>query len=101
MKDRPEINATLGDTKFGSSLKSLEDGDLHRGYFDAGPEGNYEGSLDPDTFYTFKDDKMIEHHAGTKHAGMIEADGYRETHGELDEYGFVRRPTRGGDVERN
>ena len=101
MKEKSEINATVGDTEFGTSLKDLEEGDLSRGYFAAGPEGNYEGSLDGDTYYTFDDGKMTEHHMGTKHAGHIEPDGYRETHGEHDEYGFVRRPTNGNDVERN
>ncbi len=101
MKEKSEITASVGDTKFGTSLKDLDEGDLSRGYYGAAPEDNYEGSLDGDTYLTFKDGKMTEHHAGTLHAGMIEADGYRSPHGADDEYGFVRRPTRGGDVERN
>ena len=101
MKDRSEINRSIGGTKCGSSLKDLDEGDLGRGYYDAAPEGNYEGSLDGDTYFEMKDDKLIERHMGTKHAGHIEPDGYRGSHGEHAEYGFVRRPTRGGDVERN
>ena len=103
MKEKSEITATLGGAKFGTSLKDLEEGDLSRGYFAAAPEGNYEGSLDGDTYYTFDDEKMTKHDVGTLHAGMIEADGYRSPHGADDEYGFVRRPRSddGGDVERN
>ncbi len=101
MKEKSEISATLGGAKFGTSLKDLEEGDFSRGYYDAAPEGNYEGSLDGDTLLSFENGKITEHHMGTRHAGMIEPDGYRSPHGEDDEYGFVRRPTRGGDVERN
>ncbi len=110
MNQKPEISATIGDTKFGTSLKDLEDGDLGHGYFDAAPEGNYEGSLGDESYYSFKDGEMTEHKAGTLHAGMVEPDGYRETHGADDEYGFVRRPQRNPqhasahrwhDVERN
>ncbi len=94
MKDKSEIAASIGGTKFGTSLKDLDEGDFSRGYYDAAPEGNYEGSLEADGF-----------EQGTLHAGFIEADGYRKSHGWDDEYGFVRRPHYGegdgGDVERN
>lgn len=103
MAERREIKATLGDASLGH-LDDMADGDYSRGYFDAGPEGNYEGSLSADCYYEFPEDgPMVKHCAGTKHQGMIEPDGYRASHpGDLPgEYGFVRRPVRRSDVERN
>lgn len=101
MAEKPEITNTLDGTDFGTSLKDLKDGDLSDGYFNAAPAGNYEGSLDSDMYYEYDGDGgMTEHRAGTRHAGQIEADGFRATHGDNDEYGFVRRPVRGSDVER-
>jgi len=38
---------------------------------------------------------------GTLHAGMIEPDGFRRKHGDIGEFGFVRRPLHKTDVERN
>jgi hypothetical protein len=100
-KERAEIRKTLGDADLGY-LDDVQEGDISRGYFAAAPEGNYEGSLDGDTYIEFDDDgKMTEHEAGTMHAGQLEADGYRGTHGNLGEYGFVRRPLHKTDVERN
>ena len=58
MTEKPDIAATVGNTRFGTSLKDLDEGDLSRGYYDAAPEGNYEGSLDGDTYFTFKDGKI-------------------------------------------
>ncbi len=96
-----DIANTVGDTQFGSSLDDLAKGDLERGYFDAGPRGNYEGSLDPTVTYDYSDDGMERVEGGTLHAGMIEPDMFKATHGSKSEYGFVRRPERGSDVERN
>ena len=93
-----DIDNTLGDTQFGTSLKDTKDGDLERGYSDAGPEGNYEGSLDPTVTYDFDDGKMERLEGGTLHPGHIEPDMYRARHGN---YGFVRRPNDRSDVERN
>ena len=101
MAEKPEIANTLDGTSFGTSLKDVKDGDLSDGFFNAAPVDNYEGSLDPDMYYEFDDDgHMTEHRAGTLHAGHIEADGFRATHGDNDEYGFVRRPLNKSDVER-
>ncbi len=100
MAKRPEIHRSLGDASVGH-LKDMEAGDFDRGYFDAAPEGNYEGSLSSDCYYDLTEDGVERRCAGTKHPGMIEADGFRRTHGEDDEYGFVRRPMHRHDVERN
>ena len=84
MAERDSIQNTLGGTQFGSSLKDLADGDLSRGYFDASPEGS-EGYM-----------------AGEVHViDDLEGEGFRRTHGRFDEYGFIRRPSYRGDVERN
>lgn len=101
MAEKNEITNTVGDTGFGTSLNDVKDGDLSDGFFDAAPVDNYEGSLDSDKYYEFDDDgNMTEFRAGTKHAGQIEADGFRPTHGDLQEHGFVRRPLHKSDVER-
>ncbi len=102
MAEKRDIANTLGDTKFGTSLRpDVKSGDLSDGYFNASPDGNYEGSLDSDTYWEIDDDgNMKEFSAGTRHAGHIEADGFRSPHGNNDEYGFVRRPLHGSDVER-
>ncbi len=86
MAERSEIQNTLGGTQFGTALKDLADGDLSRGYFDASPlPQNTEGYM-----------------AGEVHViDDLEGEGFRRTHGRYDEYGFVRRPTSRGDVERN
>ena len=98
-----DIQNTLGGTEFGSSLKDLKDGDLGRGYFNAEPEGNYEGSLDPSIVYDCSgpglECERLE--GGTLHDGFIEPDMNRARHGDLDEYGFLRRPENKSDVERN
>lgn len=98
MKRREETENTLRATNFGSSLDKLEGGDLERGYFDAGPKGNYESSLEhPDN-----DGALFPvSRGGTRHAGHIEPDGYYKMHGTLDQWGFVRRPNYKTDVERN
>lgn len=103
MSERDDIARTLDGTAFGSSLKDLEDGDLTRGFSDAMPEGNYEGSLDPEIHHVWPDDggPPKTYHCGTRHAGHIEPDCNRDTHGDLNEYGFLRRPLHGSDVERN
>lgn len=101
MTERHDISKTLDGTAFGSSLKDLEAGDLTRGYSDGMAEGNYEGSLDPDISCVFTDSGFEEIRGGTKHAGHIEPDNNRARHGDLDEYGFLRRPEHGSDVERN
>ena len=77
--------------------------DCERGYSDGSPRGNYEGSLDTrkDWGWDAGSEAFVERSAGTLHAGQIEADGFRRTHGEMDEYGFVRRPTYKIDVERS
>ncbi len=68
-----DIKNTIGDTKFGTSLADLEDGDLHRGYFDATPVTNTEMATDPSPF-SMDDEKEV---------------------------GFVHRPLYKSDVERN
>lgn len=72
-------------------------GDLESGRFNAAPEGNYEGGL-----YDNKEDGLnlpgIPRH-GTRHAGFLEADGFYESHGNENEYGFLRRPSYKSDVE--
>ena len=84
---QPDQINTVGDTQFGTSLKDCEDGCLDRGYFDAAPEGNYEGYP----------------HV---HAGFIDSEVFRENHFFDDwsprtEAGYVRRVLHKGDVERN
>jgi hypothetical protein len=76
MAERPEIKRTLGDARLGH-LRDMEDGDFSRGYFDAAPEGSYEGSLTDGV--------------GTLHAGHTEPEDFRRRHGLYDEYGFVKR----------
>lgn len=100
MAEEKNIQTTLGGTPIGGGRDDMESGDYSRGYYDAAPVGNYEGSLSPDVSYDFRDGKMIERKLGTLHPGMIEADGFVRTHGDMDEWGFVRRPTRRSDVER-
>ena len=103
MAENKEITNTLDDTDFGTSLTpDVKDGDLSDGFFNAAPDDNYEGSLDSDKYWELDGDgNMNEFSAGTKHAGHIEADGFRATHGDNDEHGFVRRPLRKYDVERH
>ena len=102
MAERDEIKNTIDGTNFGSSLKDLEYGDLSEGCWSAGPEGNYEGSLDSDRgLVCGKDGSFKTVSRGTRHAGHLEADGYYEKHGDLDQWGFVRRPCYDTDVERN
>jgi len=66
-----DTKKTLGGTKFGSSLKDLEDGDLSRGYFNAAPEGQTKPAFSG--------------------VDLVEA----------DEPGFLSRPRYKCDVERN
>ncbi len=86
---------------FAAGGVEVRDGDYDRGYHDAAPVGNYEASLGDDVGYDFSDGKMTERKVGTMHAGQIEDDGYRAQHGDMDQFGFVRRPTHKTDVERN
>ncbi len=102
MKDDAETKATLGDADLGYLNDDVQDGDLSRGHYDAAPRGNYEGSLEPPMqIYDFDSGEVVEKHRGTRHAGHIEPDGFERTHGDQDQYGFVRRPTHRSDVERN
>ena len=86
---------------FGNSHKKVARRDVLTGKPAAGPTGNYEGSLDPHRSIEFGPEGVTEFEGGTLHAGHIKPDGYRRRHGDNDEHGFVRRPTQGGDVERN
>lgn len=97
-----EIKNTLGkDRRFGKGYDDVGAADLERGYFDAAPEGNYEGSLAPaQTVYDFETGEVTEKHVGTMHPGKLEPDGFVRTHGDQDQYGFVRRPMYRSDVER-
>ena len=93
---------TMHGTDLGSSVSGFSEADLARGFCDAGPRGNYEGSLDPTVTYDYDEHgDMIRLEGGTKHPGMLEPDMFKETHGALKEYGLVRRPERRSDVERN
>ncbi|MGE0706095.1 MAG: hypothetical protein AB7I50_23335 [Vicinamibacterales bacterium] len=93
-----ERKITAGED-FGSSLKGFGDADLERGYADARPRGNYEGSLDPTVVYDVGEDgQLIREEGGTLHPGQIEPDGFFE---HPPYHGFVRRPVRRNDVERN
>lgn len=85
MAERNDIQNTVGDTQFGSSLKDCEDGDLSRGYCTAGFDERYEEDMP----------------AGpVRIPGQMSSESYREEHGMHDEYGFVRRPNFRSDVER-
>lgn len=78
MAKNRDIANTIGDTKFGTSMSDLADGDFARGHFNAEPEGDYEHSLEPKPKFHWD--------LGD------EAEG---------DPGFVHRPTYKGDVERN
>lgn len=103
-----EIKRSLGD----ADLSHLDDmsGDDWDCCFDAAPPGNYEGSLanvgrhlDPGRGISSLGGSfpLMGDGEGTLHAGHLEPDGFERTHGKYDEYGFVRRPRYGSDVERN
>lgn len=96
-----DIQNTLKGTDLGGSEGEASPADLDRGYFDAGPKGNYEGTLDPTKYIDTdgKEFKIVE--GGTLHAGQIEPDMYLPEHGDEGQFGFVRRPVRDTDVERN
>lgn len=99
--ERKDIRNTLGDADLGYLDGDVADGDLGRGYYDAGPRGNYEGSLDPTVTHWLTEDGIERREGGTLHPGQIEPDGYYPTHGDLDQYGFVRRPRGRTDVEHH
>ena len=76
--------------------------ELDRGTVEATPSGDYEGELGDDRMWEQNaDGEFVERKVGTLHQGQIEADGWQKNHAPQDEYGFVRRPTRRYDVERN
>lgn len=103
MNDRRNIANTLAGSDTSRSRGDCSESDLARGYSDAAPTENFEASLtDPITTYEMCDGKFTEREVRRlpARAGMIEHDGFERTHGCHDEYGFIRRPTHGGDVER-
>lgn len=102
-RDR-DIQRTIGNTEFGGSLDDESDTDLERGYSDAMPASTYEGSLDPTVTYDYGDfdEPPVRVEGGTRHAGFLEPDDApRRHHGDMGQFGFVRRPERKSDVERN
>ncbi len=76
MAESKDISRTLGDAQLGH-LGDMEDGDFTKGFYDAAPEGNYEGSLS---------DEMA-----TIVPGNTESDAFRRTHGRYGEYGYLKR----------
>lgn len=102
MAENRDTRNTLGDADLGYLEGDVASGDLGRGFYDAAPRGNYEGSLEPPVpVYDFETGRVEERHEGTLHAGQIEPDGFVRNHGDMDQYGFVRRPYWKTDVERN
>ena len=95
-----DIKNSLKDADYAKASGDMGDGDWDRGYYDAAPEGNYEGSLGNDMSYSFANGEYTEAKKGSLDPGMIERNGFERTHGNQDEHGFVRRPLGRGDVER-
>ena len=97
-----DLKNTLRGADLGKSAGDAKNDDLERGYYDAAPGDSYEGSLEPGMpVYDIDSGKVIEKHRGTMRPGSVEPDSdFERRHGQMDEYGFVRRPTYRGDVER-
>ena len=90
---------TMRGTEPGGSACGMSQADLERGYCDATPRGNFEGSLDPSVVYVADGDEPFGYErleAGTLHPGQIEPDGVN-VH---ENGGFLRRPEGRSDIER-
>lgn len=101
MADKTMVTQGVKDLEY-LSRDGVDADCLADGFTDASPTGNYEGSLEPPVErYDFDEGKMeTVPHPGTQWPGDLEPDGFEARHGELDQYGFLRRPMHRSDVER-
>lgn len=104
MTDRPENRRTINGADLDYMHDDVKRGDLDRGFFDAGPDTKY-GDRPPGGSEGGEGNGTMPMLYGggygvTRRQGMIEDEGFHETHGDHSEHGFVRRPTYRSDIER-